>query len=665
MSERRKITANDVYAFVNVSDPQFSLDGTAITYTRTSIDEETKEYRSRIEWSDLRTGEARSFTSGPKSDSYSRWSPDGKRLAFVSDRSGTKQIWTMNTDGGEAVQLTFLKNGASNPTWSPDGQKIIFTSSLRPDEAVEKESKEKKDEQKDEPLVVDRMRYKSDDSGFWNGSYNHVFVVPSAGGEVKQLTNGESNAHSLFWTADSERVGFVSYRGENADHVFLNDIYLVSVNGGEPHRLTQTTLQISQPSVSPDGRTLAFFASDMKLMNASFTRIYTLPIEGGEPQCVTAEFDQYIGDAGMSDLRAGSPTPSPQWSADGQAVYCLSAHDGNVHLYRISLNGEILQCSQGQRQVFGFAVHPATQQAVLAVTDPVTPNDLFLLQLATGEEKRLTQSNEALLTELSLSEPEEFWCEGVDGWQLQGWVMRPIGFEEGQRYPMAFEIHGGPHAMYSNSFFHEFQLLAARGYVVVYSNPRGSIGYGQEFVNACRGDYGGKDYGDLMKVVDFAVESFPFVDADRMVVTGGSYGGFMTNWIVGQDHRFKAAVTQRSISNWLSFYGVSDIGYYFTEWQIDGNAWDDVEKLWNHSPIKYVANIETPLLILHSEHDYRCPIEQAEQLFIAMKRIGKADTQFVRFPNANHNLSRNGKPKLRVERLERITGWFDKYIHAE
>jgi dipeptidyl aminopeptidase/acylaminoacyl peptidase len=240
--------------------------------------------------------------------------------------------------------------------------------------------------------------------------------------------------------------------------------------------------------------------------------------------------------------------------------------------------------------------------------------------------------------------------------------MKPIGFEEGKKYPMVLEIHGGPHTMYSNSFFHEFQLLAAEGYVVLYTNPRGGHGYGQKFVDACRGDYGGKDYEDLMQGVDYALGSFNYIDKDRLVVTGGSYGGFMTNWIVGHTDRFKAAVTQRSISNWISFYGVSDIGYYFTEWQILGNAWDDVEKLWHHSPLKYVANIKTPLLILHSEKDYRCPIEQAEQLFIAIKRLGQTDTEFVRFPNSNHDLSRNGNPKLRIERLNRIVGWFNKYI---
>ena len=259
-----------------------------------------------------------------------------------------------------------------------------------------------------------------------------------------------------------------------------------------------------------------------------------------------------------------------------------------------------------------------------------------------------------------LSSPEAIEFEGADGWKVNGWIMKPIGYEEGKKYPLILEIHGGPHAMYGNTYFNEFQILAAEGFAVLYVNPRGSHGYGQKFVNAVRGDYGGNDYQDLMCAVDYALDNFDYIDSERLGVTGGSYGGFMTNWIVGHTNRFKAAVTQRSISNWISFYGVSDIGYYFTDWQILADL-NEIEKLWDHSPLKYVDHVETPLLILHGENDFRCPIEQAEQLFIALKHR-KKETKFVRFPESNHELSRSGKPALRINRLEYIRDWFLKYL---
>ncbi|MGG3923938.1 S9 family peptidase, partial [Geobacillus thermodenitrificans] len=267
----------------------------------------------------------------------------------------------------------------------------------------------------------------------------------------------------------------------------------------------------------------------------------------------------------------------------------------------------------------------------------------------------------ALENEVTFADAEPFTYQSTDGWDIQGWIMKPPRLGDGEKAPLVVEIHGGPHTMYGFTFFHEFQLLASSGYAVLFTNPRGSHGYGQSFVNAVRGDYGGMDYEDIMAGVDAAIKQFAFIDETRLGVTGGSYGGFMTNWIVGHTNRFRAAVTQRSISNWLSFAGVSDIGYFFTKWEVGCDVWEDAERLWHHSPLKYVKNVRTPLLILHSEHDYRCPIEQAEQLFIALKQLGQ-ETKLVRFPDANHDLSRTGNPALRLERLHQIVGWFDHYL---
>ncbi|MFL6561048.1 MAG: alpha/beta hydrolase family protein, partial [Bacillus sp. (in: firmicutes)] len=322
---------------------------------------------------------------------------------------------------------------------------------------------------------------------------------------------------------------------------------------------------------------------------------------------------------------------------------------------------EIRPIYVGEQHVYGLSLHSDSQKALAAISKPDQIGDIYLLSLnGDGTIEKLTNVNEPALNELILSKPETFEFKGADGCNVQGWLMKPVNFEEGKKYPLILEIHGGPHAMYGDTFMNEFQILAGKGYVVLYVNPRGSHGYGQEFVNAVRGDYGNGDYQDIMLAVDYVVDQYDFIDETRLGVTGGSYGGFMTNWIVGHTNRFKAAVTQRSISNWISFYGVSDIGYYFSEWQIGADL-SDLETLWKHSPLAYIKNVETPLLILHSEKDYRCPIEQAEQLFIALKRLGK-ETKFVRFPEENHELSRSGKPSLRKDRLNYIVDWFEGYI---
>ncbi|WP_446686112.1 alpha/beta hydrolase family protein [Metabacillus herbersteinensis] len=298
---------------------------------------------------------------------------------------------------------------------------------------------------------------------------------------------------------------------------------------------------------------------------------------------------------------------------------------------------------------------------MLGITTPTKPNELYYHDFKTGESHLLTAVHEELLNRVQLSEPEILSFQAKDGRELQGWLMKPVGYKDGEKVPLILEIHGGPHMMYANTYVHEFQTLAEKGFAVLYINPRGSHGYGQQFVDLVRGHYGEGDFDDVMSAVDYICENYSFIDVERIGVTGGSYGGFMTNWIVGHTNRFKAAVTQRSISNWVSFYGVSDIEYYFTEWEVGGDLMSDPEKLWHHSPLKYVKNVETPLLILHGEKDYRCPIEQAEQLYTALKRL-KKEVAFIRYPKADHDLSRNGNPKQRIKRLDAIAEWFVKHV---
>lgn len=429
---------------------------------------------------------------------------------------------------------------------------------------------------------------------------------------------------------------------------------------GEFTKITDGQGYYGDAAFSHDGKYLGYIGHGREYKNATLTKLWVRDMVTGTVHCITENMDVHVGDAVVGDFQQGAASPGVCWGADSESFYFLASDQGNTVIYYGNLTGEIYPALLDDQHVYGYTLDPKTQRIIAAISNPLLPGELFLLEVTTGETIQLTTANEKFLAEVTLSKPEPLSFSASDGTVLNGWIMKPAQYEEGEQYPLIVEIHGGPHAMYANTYFNEFQILAAEGYGVLYINPRGSHGYGQQFVDAVRGDYGGSDFEDVMDAVDYAILNYAFIDENRLGVTGGSYGGFMTNWIVGHSDRFKAAVTQRSISNWISFYGVSDIGYYFTEWQVKTDL-SEIEKLWKHSPLAYAGKINTPLLILHSEKDYRCPIEQAEQLYIALKRQGK-QTKLIRFPESNHELSRSGKPNLRIKRLEYLTEWFNEYL---
>ncbi|MDT0159880.1 MULTISPECIES: S9 family peptidase [Bacillus] len=658
---KNTIASKDLHHLKSAADPQLAPNGKDCVYTETVILEEKDAYSSNLYYINMEDQSAPvQWTFGTWRNHSPRWSHDGRQVAFVSNRSGKNQIHILSTAGGEARQLTYCKNGAGNPVWSPDGSRIAFTVSLGEGESVnDREGGEEKDE-KPAPLEVNKMRYKSDAQGFWNGKFTHIAIADTNTGNIEQVTEGEDDYSLQSWSPDGKHLAVTADLSGDKDFSYGSDAYLINLETKEQEKITQGTGYFGNITWSPDSRYLGLIGHEREFENATLSKAWVYDREQRELRCLTADTDLLIGDYAIGDFQQGAVSPGLLWSNDNRSFYFIATDNGSTAVYYGTVEGELFPALLDRQHVYGLSTGGNNDRAVVAISKPDHPGDLFLLEITTGKLEQLTAVNSEFLekTGLSAAEPIEF--TSADGWDLHGWLMKPAGFEEGKKYPLVLEIHGGPHAMYANSYFHEFQVLAAKGYAVLYINPRGSHGYGQKFVDAVRGDYGGRDYEDLMDAVDYVLKEYSFIDQDRLGVTGGSYGGFMTNWIIGHTDRFKAAVTQRSISNWISFYGVSDIGYYFTDWQIQAGL-DDIEKLWKHSPLAYVDQMNTPLLILHGEKDFRCPIEQAEQLFISLKHR-KKETSFVRFPESNHELSRSGKPSLRISRLDYISGWFDKYL---
>ena len=657
MTSKRGMTAEDLFKLKSVSDPKISPNGEEAAYVITEMDEETNKYISNLYHLDIKTGKGTQWTFGKNRNTSPRWSPDGGKVVFVSDRSDKSQLFLLLRSGGEARQLTFCPNGASQPVWSPCGKKVAFSTALMEGETLMEGKEEEKHPQ---PLEVTTMKYKSDDSGFFKGKRNHIAVIDVETLDMKLITEGEIDYSLQSWSPDGRYIAYGADKSADLDNSFLSDLFLYDVEESTERKVTSGTGYFGSAAWSPDSRSIAILGHESEYRNATLTKVWLYEMETGSLSCMTSELDSPAGDFMVIDFQQGVSNPGVQWASDNDSFYFLTSDNGNTVLYYGNRDGSLYPALLDNQHVYGFDLDRKQQKAIVAISNPLLPGDLFMLDIPTGELKKLTSVNEDFLSQLALSETEAISFRSKDDWEINGWLMKPARLQEGEKCGLIVEIHGGPHMMYGNTYYQEFQMLAAEGYAVLFINPRGSHGYGQAFVDAVRGDYGGGDYEDVMAAVNHVLETYDFIDKERLGVTGGSYGGFMTNWIVGHTDVFKAAVTQRSISNWVSFYGVSDIGYYFSEWQIDADL-TDIEKLWKHSPLAYAKNIKTPLLILHSEKDYRCPIEQAEQLYIAVKRQGK-QTEMVRFPESNHNLSRNGKPNLRVARLNYIKDWFKKYI---
>ncbi len=577
-------------------------------------------------------------------------------------RSPKNQIWTIRIDGGEAHQVTNHKNGASSPSWSPEGTAIAFVAMDDVADDADVPAPMTNGDVADERIIRD-LSYRFDGIGY-RERYAHIWKVDVASGEMTQLTEGDVVDQDPQWSPDGSRIAFVGNRRADRKRLLgARSIMTVPADGGMPTVLTDDDASFGAPSWSPDGSRLAFLGHLDARANTVNDTLWTVSAGGGDAKDHTRAWDTSIGDYGMSDVHASSDN-RPRWKDDGTVLF-LASRRGETQIHACDLaSGEVTALTSGKRRISGFT---QVGEGFAYVSGMIhQPSELYRSAADGSGETQITFTNKAFLDEVQTVEAIDLDVTSPDGWGVQAWLLPPVGLDasdENATFPLIVEIHGGPHGMYGYDFFHEMQLMAAKGYGVVFSNPRGSQGYGEHF-NACtRANWGDADMPDVIASLEAAVAAHSWIDTDRLGVTGGSYGGYLTNWIVSHDDRFKAAVTQRCVSNFHSFFGTSDIGVNFGEFEFGGVPWKDADLLLRHSPISYVDAITTPLLIVHSENDLRCPIEQAEQMFTALKYLER-EVAFVRIPEESHDLSRSGTPSRRRARLHHILGWFDDHIGA-
>jgi len=602
-----------------------------VAFTVSEINVKKDEYFSRIYLYDGR--KAVQFTSGPK-DSNPRFSPDGKLIAFTSKRekeSKEAELYLIPTAGGEAKLLTRFKFGINNYEFSPDGKTLAVITQ------VELERKKKGED----VHLIKEVPFWFNGIGWVYGKRGHIYLV--------DVTGGNLNVQTVKWSRDGTRIYFVAQE-DREKQPRISDLFVINVKTKKVEKLTDSKWRIGD-FVPLDDETFILRMSTLERGGATNTHIYHFDPKTKKIKKLTAKLDRSAYNSLNCDVRG--PSRNPLIYKDGW-IYYIATDGPRANLFRVNLKGKIERVVRGDRSVETFGIG---DYIAFIAQDATTPTELYILK--DGKEKKVTAFND-WIEEYKLSEPEHFRVKVSDGMEIDAWIMKPVGFKEGKKYPAVLEIHGGPKTAYGYSFMHEFHVLAAKGFVVIFSNPRGSDGYGEDFADI-REHYGERDYLDLMEVVDEAIKRFDFIDSERIGVTGGSYGGFMTNWIVGHTNRFKAAVTQRSISNWTSFFGTTDIGYFFAPDQIGGDPWSNTKGYWEKSPLKYAPNVETPLLIIHSMEDYRCWLPEALQFFTALRYLGK-EVQLALFPAENHDLSRKGKPKHRMKRLELIVSWMEKWL---
>ena len=646
---KRNLTVDDFFKIKDVEDVQISPDGKWIAYTIKSFDLKKDKSNKDLYMVSTAGGDPIQLTSNENNDTKPRWSPDNRYLGFLSKRGKKTQVFLLNRSGGEAVQLTNSTQGISDYDWSPDSKKLaLIISDKDPDETEEPEKAETSEESKDsktpKPIVITRLQFKRDESGYLKEIYDHIYTIDIATKAVKQITSGSQDDSWPKWSPDGKQIMFVSNRTGNQDANRNNDILTVSAEGGEPKKLTTNPGGDENPNWSPDGKWIVYQTTvKPELMWYEVPKCALIPASGGNPKILTGDLDRYCN--------------YPVFAPDSKSIYFLLEDRGTDRVANLPINGGAINRNVvGETEITDFDIGANGSIAFLA-NRPDLPDEIFLWT-PKAKSKQVTFTNAKLLNEIQFGKLERIQFKSKDGTPVEGFVIQPPGFDASKKYPLILRIHGGPVSQYPEGFSFEWQILAANGYVVVSSNPRGSSGYGEDFSKAIFADWGNKDYEDVMAGVDHVLTK-GYVDPEKMGVGGWSYGGIMTDYVITKTTRFKAAIAGASEANHFAGYGTD---HYQYEWEKElGLPWENYD-LWHRiSAFFQVAKVKTPTLFVCGQSDWNVPLINSEQMYQALRRLG-IDTMLVIYPDQPHSIY---TPSYNKDRLERYLAWYGHYLQGK
>ena len=650
------ISPDSVYHLKSVADPALSPDGRRLAYALSWVDRVDGgeiETRSRLNMVDLDGGAQQEFTQGNK-DTAPKFSPDGSLLAFLRANGPAlpgldgRQVWVISAAGGEARQITNRPKGVTDFAWSPGSDRLVFCADVEPDTSNAAAAAGP------QVTVVSRVRYRYDTLGWRGDCHFHLFVADVSSGEAKQITDGDWDDSTPVWSPDGSRIALISGRRDDRDQRALSEVYVVAAEGGEPEMWSEGLYSVGAVSWSPDGQRLVVVGSDAPEGMVLWQGWLYVLEQGQQPIRLTDDglrpFLAFPAINRQADIR---------WTDDDRILF-LGERQGESFLFQAQADGSGAKTIWGgSLQASALTLDRSAKRAMTVASSPGSPGDIYQIETETGAAKQLTGHNVGFIQEHPPARLEKFYIERA-GFSVECRLLFPPDFDESKKYPLVLDIHGGPNGAFYDSFVPVQQVLATSGKLVLAVNPRGSSTYGNDFMLAVLEDWGGEDYLDLMEAVD-RVSERTYVDTDRLGVHGYSYGGYMTGWAVGHTGRFRAAVVGAPCMDLYSMYGTSDIGISFGEPQWGGSLVDAAPQLLEHSPISYVSNVNTPVLLLHGEDDARCPISQSEEYFTVLKRLGK-EVEFVRFPGCSHAFPRLGHPRMREEYMARTLAWFDRYL---